>query len=357
VLVVGLTLFVLLVIVHEWGHFIAARRNGVEVEEFGIGFPPRLVGRRFKGSKTLISLNLLPLGGFVRLKGEYDEAKSRGSFGGASYRAKLKIILAGVAMNLLVAYLIILFLSFSGLPKLVEGQFSIHSDEHYLGARVVAAQVAEGGAAANAGMARGDVIKSIDGESIDTEAELRQLSQQRAGQSVNVEWQHQEKEKSTQIKFGDGGQHGYLGVTPVDASRTRYSWSAPLVAAGVSLQMVGLTFLGLFSLLGGLFRGQGAQATENAVGPVGIFVIFQNIGDFGLTYLLFLIASISATLAVVNTLPFPGLDGGRMALITVARVWRRRVPEKLENLVHGIGFLLLLALAVIISYFDVKRFF
>lgn len=124
----GLLLFVGLVVIHEWGHFIMARRGGVEVEEFGIGFPPKAKTIARKNG-TEYTLNWLPLGGFVRLKGEHDSAKSKGSFGAAPLSTKIKIMLAGVVMNLFTAYAMLLLLALIGIPKLVDNQFTVASNE------------------------------------------------------------------------------------------------------------------------------------------------------------------------------------------------------------------------------------
>ncbi|MEX1995624.1 MAG: site-2 protease family protein, partial [Candidatus Saccharimonadales bacterium] len=131
--ILGLLLFMGLVIIHEWGHLLAARRNGVEVEEFGLGFPPRLIGKKLK-SGMLLSLNLLPLGGFVKLKGENDADERPGSFGAASLPAKAKIMLAGVTMNLLAGLALLTILALIGMPKILdqrtvgEEQFTVASD-------------------------------------------------------------------------------------------------------------------------------------------------------------------------------------------------------------------------------------
>src|SRR5690349_6712574 len=126
-LILGLILFVGLVVLHEFGHFLAARRNGVVVEEFGIGFPPR-AWKRQTNKGFIFSLNWLPIGGFVKLKGENDAASEPGSFGAARFSTKTKIMLAGVAMNLVAAFVIFTVLAFVGMPQLLENQFSVKRD-------------------------------------------------------------------------------------------------------------------------------------------------------------------------------------------------------------------------------------
>jgi regulator of sigma E protease len=144
--IVAILLFIGLVLVHEWGHYIAARRNGVDVEEYGLGFPPRAWGKKLK-SGMILSLNWLPLGGFVKLKGEYDSDTRKGSFGAASLWAKSKIMLAGVTMNLLVGLGILTILALTGMPKLLdkdsvgEDQFTVKSDTKVISQQVRAGMV------------------------------------------------------------------------------------------------------------------------------------------------------------------------------------------------------------------------
>src|ERR1700760_5009313 len=126
-LILGLVLFIGLVLIHEWGHFIMARRNGVVVEEFGLFFPPRLLKHKTKGG-WLFTINLLPLGGFVRLKGEHDTDTGKGTYGAASVWAKTKIMAAGVFMNLVTALVLLTILALVGMPKLIDNQFTIKSD-------------------------------------------------------------------------------------------------------------------------------------------------------------------------------------------------------------------------------------
>lgn len=159
-LIIGLLLFIGLVVIHEYGHFIMARRNGVEVEEFGIGFPPKVWSRKTKGG-WIFSINLLPLGGFVRLKGEHDDANAKGTFGAASLWAKTKIMAAGVVMNLLTALVLLMGLALVGTPTLVCNQFTIASDTKYSGTSSVKVEsVTPGSPASKIGLQKGDEIQA-----------------------------------------------------------------------------------------------------------------------------------------------------------------------------------------------------
>ena len=201
-LVLGLVLFLLLVILHELGHFIAARRGGVEVEEFGIGFPPRLFGRRFLSHPTIYSLNLLPLGGFVRLRGEHDQSEGPGSFGAAPLKTKVKIMLAGVFMNLVIAWLFLAVLAAVGIPKLPlpgeEKTFTVASDSHLVSRDLYASFVEKDSPAAEAGIKADDKILNLNGQKRGSAEQLRSATKSLAGQSVSLVYEHDGEQKSAE---------------------------------------------------------------------------------------------------------------------------------------------------------------
>lgn len=361
-IVVGVILFALLVIVHELGHFIAARRAGVDVEEFGFGFPPKIFGKKLGQHKTLYSFNLIPLGGFVRLKGESDTAKGPHSFGRAPLSSKVKILLAGVGMNVLAVYVIMLFLAVTSLPIVLPGQFTISSDERNKTSKVLVTDVGQDSPASKIGIGIGDQIVSIDGKSVSTAEELQGTTSTRANKTVSVVYIQKGQQKVAAAKLADDNGRGKLGIVPFDVASTRYSWAAPIVAAGATLQMLWLTITGIIGTVVGLVAGLFVQnapntAAENVTGPVGVFVLLRNVGSFGLNYLLVLIASISASLAVVNALPIPALDGGRLALILLGKARKKPVSAKSESAIHSIGFLVLILLIILITVLDIRRFF
>ena len=173
--VIGFICILLLVIAHEAGHFFAARRNGIEVEEFGVGFPPK-AKTITKKNGTEYTLNWLPLGGFVKLKGEHDSDTTPGSFGAASLPAKVKVMLAGVGMNFLIAYLLFSFIALIGMPQLVEDQFVVASDSNIVRQDVLVGFVAEESPAVVAGLEENDVVESIAGVGDCANCETYELS-------------------------------------------------------------------------------------------------------------------------------------------------------------------------------------
>ncbi|HET6925085.1 MAG TPA: site-2 protease family protein, partial [Candidatus Saccharimonadales bacterium] len=197
--ILGIVLFIGLVVAHEWGHFIMARRGGVEVEEFGIFFPPRLFKKRTKGGWDF-TINLLPLGGFVKLKGEHDSDTGKGTFGAASLKTKSKITAAGVVVNLAIAYLLFLLLAFIGLPKLVPDQFTVASDTKYVhqaSYSVKADTIEKGSPAAQAGIKPDDTVLALGPAGHLTKVlqpqQLTDLTDKYAGQTVELKYEHNGK--------------------------------------------------------------------------------------------------------------------------------------------------------------------
>lgn len=389
--VLGFLLFVGLVLVHEWGHYIIARRNGVKVEEFGLGFPPRAWGKRRKDG-MILSLNWLPIGGFVKLKGEHDADKARGSFGAATLGAKTKILVAGVGMNFLVGVLLLTVLAAVGMPKLLttetvgQEQFTVASDTKITGQYVQAGYVQPGSPAAKAGLAGRDLITRIvsgqESREIKTAEQLQSATKAYAGKNVLVVYKHNGKEVSKSVKLlgvaeveaskNSDEPKGYLGVSPNELVIQRSTWSAPIVALGFTKQLVELTlkgigtaFAGLASLIAGGVTGNDTakdrgqeKATSQVGGPVAIVAVLWGGGTLGLNFILFIIAILSLTLALINILPIPALDGGRLFVIGLSRLLKGRpFSQRTEERIHGTGMAVLLTLFVLITIVDVGRFF
>jgi regulator of sigma E protease len=359
VIVWGLLLFALLVVVHELGHFVAARREGVEVEEFGIGFPPRLVGRRMGRGlwRSYYSLNLLPLGGFVRLKGENEADKRRGAYGAVSFAAKARITLAGVAMNYLVAVTLISIVAAIRLPVLFDSQFTVPADTTELRRDVVAVVVADGSAAEAAGLRPGDVIRQFAGQPLTSADQLAVSTRARAGQTVDMEVERGGERISLQarLKADPADGRSFLGVGPKDVIEHRSSWSAPIVGFVVTNQIGWESLKLLGSAVTSLLSGHGAAAADGLTGPVGLVGVLRSVQSF--TQLLLLTGIISLSLAIMNALPIPALDGGRLALSALFRLLRKELRPRLENAVHTAGFVALIVLVILISIVDARRFF
>lgn len=326
--IVGLLVLMFLVTAHEFGHFIAAKRNGVRVLEFGIGFPPRGIAwtkspktkkwRRLKRAEwgtpqegLIFSLNLLPIGGFCQMDGESDADEREKTFGAASFWKKTKILFAGVTMNWLVAFLTFTILAWTGMPEFIPGQFTIDSDTRI--------------------------------------------------------------EESSEIVTVTTNSEGNTVKTP---QKIRYStWSAPITGAGLTLQITGETFAGVGRLVWNLVSGVGrmfsfdasvresgqeaiSEAGESVSGPIGIIgKLFPMFTSAGAANLLFLMAIISTSLACMNILPIPALDGGRWFLIAIYKLRRKKLTKEIEEKIVARAFMVLLSLMVIVAILDIMRFF
>lgn len=374
--IIGLLLFICLVLVHEWGHFIQARRNGVEVEEFGLGFPPR-AKILTKKNGTVYTLNWLPLGGFVKLKGEHDIDTEPGTFGAATMWVKTKILLAGVAMNLLTAIVLLSIVAVIGMPKLVDNQTTVWSDTKIIQSPtnvgvIKIGEVVEGSPAAGAGVQEEDQLVAIAGVEIDSVNKVTDTTSANAGKSVEVVVQRGDERLVKQVTLNQASP--YLGVGPYSAQEgfevRRSTWSAPIVAVGVTkdftvatMKGLGNALSGLGSIIAGAVTGNNqarqsgqSEASGQVAGPVGIFYVLYQISQQGIGLVLFIIAIISLTLAIMNALPIPALDGGRLFVMLLFRAFKKPLKPAVEERIHGTGFAVLMALFVIITIVDIRRF-
>jgi regulator of sigma E protease len=385
-LIIGLVLFIGLVVVHEMGHFFVARRNGVDAEEFGIGFPPRLYKKRVKSSKGDFdfTINLLPLGGFVRLKGEHDADTAKGTFGAVSTWVKTKIMAAGVVMNFITAFVVLTIVALVGMPKLVDNQFTVKSDAKTIDSQMFISYVDKNSPAHKAGLRVEDKITSIASTAktvpLTATTDLPNLTKQFAGQKVQITYIRDGKahtaaatlrtEKVVHASLKTNNPKGYLGIIPATYLMQRSTWSAPVVAAGLMVQFTALTFQGLghaLAGLGGIVAGfvthntparQNAQteASSQVGGPVAIFFVLKSGSLLGYQYVLFIVGVISLTLAIMNFLPIPALDGGRLWLTLFMRAIKKPLTQRTEEIVTATGFFVLMALIILITIVDVKRF-
>ncbi len=375
--------FIFLVVAHEYGHFLVAKKKGVEVEEFGVGFPPKIYGKKFgKGIfEGYYTINLLPLGGFVRLKGEHDADKEKGSFGSVSTKAKLQIMLAGVAVNFVLALILFTVVAWVGMPQLIPNQFTVKSNEKIIRSDVLANLVVAESPAEKAGLKNGDIISKINGQQISSDTELLQATKSNAGQTVSIDYIRKGNAASAKAQLLTAQEveasrktdnpKGYLGIVPREYKMAQYTWAAPIVSVGSSAQFTWLTikaigsalaalgkaFINAITLNGATAKQEAAKAGENVSGPVGIFAVIQQGSALGYQFILFVIALISLTLAIMNFLPIPALDGGRAFVMLVFRALKKPLTPKKEELIHATGFALIMILFVVITIVDIRRFY
>lgn len=440
-IIVGLLCLMFLIVAHEFGHFITARKSGVRVKEFGVGFPPRIAawlitkdksGKRKwqklpksdwdKDQKNLIfSINALPIGGFCAMDGESDADTKPGTFGSVSYWKKTLILFGGVAMNWLIAFLILTVLAWTGLPTILDNQFSIKSDEHVrILEPVIVAEVVKDSPAEQAGFKQGDKIVSIfendfnidycnrvgvsangspcvnpDETKVYSSSDVISFNDSHASKTVYYIVEREEEAEvdcyqepcnppktlttnkyTLKATLNDNSSDYLLGITMnYGSSETHYTWSAPIVGAGLTVQITGETFKGLGKLVVDLFTGaiqqvspdatvrqegreQVKTATEGVSGIVGIIGgYFPSLVQSGPSLVFLFMAVISISLACMNVLPIPALDGGRWFMITLARLRHKKLSQETEQNIVAKTFIFLLILMAIITVMDIIRLF
>ncbi len=379
-IIVGIFVLIFLVAVHEFGHGIVARRNGVVVEEFGIGFPPLAWGKRIKksvlGKNVKYTINWLPLGGFVKLQGENDAAAGKGDYGAASYWSKTKILFAGVVVNWLVAVLIFTVLAWTGLPKIpaIANQFSVDGDTRVERKPVRIMGLVEGYPAEKTGFKVYDEVLVFNGQKIETVEQLISNTTEYRGQTVSMTVKRDGVEQTKTVQLRDGNKSNF-GAQLGQQERIHATWSAPIVGVVTTAQFTWETFKGVGGLLADLGGGivsqfsfndstrkaggeQLQKAEDSVAGPVAIVgMILPSAAEAGLTELLFITAIISLALTVMNVLPIPAFDGGRWFLMTLYKLRKKELTKEKEEKIVGISFMILMGLVVLITIADVKKFF
>jgi putative membrane-associated zinc metalloprotease len=381
-IIIGLISLTFLVALHELGHALAAKKNGVKLKEYAIGFPPRIKSFKAKTDKILpkgtkISIGAIPLGGFVRLQGEHDSDSKKGDYGAASFWGKTQILFAGVAMNWLVAFVLFTILAISGMPKLLPNQFYLSSDAKISGGGVQVSAISKDSPAEKAGLNKNDTLLEFNGQKVENSTKIRQDLKNNAGKTVSLKISRNGKEISKSVKLNEKGNSGFLGAVLSDGMQKIHStWSAPIVGLGTTAQFTGETFKGVGELFvnffGGIFEKvipnsdsqknantQLSKAGESVSGPVMVIGgIFPNIVSMGMDMILMLTAIISISLACMNVLPIPALDGGRWFMTFIFRVLLKKpLPKETEENINGWSFLALMGLSVLIIVLDFTKIF
>jgi regulator of sigma E protease len=339
-IVIFLALIAVLILAHEFGHFITARLSGVKVEEFGIGFPPRLLS--FKGGETIYSLNAIPLGGFTKMLGEEDPTLP-GSLASKSIAARFLVLSAGSMMNILLPILLFTI------------AFMIPHD--MLSEKVQIEEVASGSPAQSAGIESSDIILEINGRSIKNRGDVGYLIHLNLGSEVEILLQKpdlSQKEVTVKPRWNPPQGQGAIGVMIIGTESTVVRESYPIWKAVPSSITHCWEILVLFrnEVVSWFIRGTAPQLA----GPIGIAELTGEVAKAGISPLLEFAALISINLAIINLFPFPGLDGGRLVFVALEWVRRgKRISAKKEGLVHLIGFIVLILLIVVISYYDIMR--
>jgi regulator of sigma E protease len=356
-IVLFLLVLSVLVLVHECGHYLAARKMGMDVEEFGLGFPPRIFGAKDKNGMVW-SVNLIPLGGFVRIKGENGERRHEsGAFAQKSIMARLLVLFAGVIMNLLLAWALFSAGFLFGLPAIIEGV-------EYKGAvissqAVNVIQVLPGTPAERAGLHEGDKIVSIDGVSyISGETARAALAPHADGSPLHLAFSHEGKVTEVDITpvFNEEAGRAVIGVALLETGTVRYPfYLAPLKGLETTLGMTFQVISSFFGLISGLFAHKNVAADLS--GPIGIASLTGQVARLGFWHLVQFAALLSVNLAVLNAIPFPALDGGRALFVFIEAVRRKPNSLQFEQAAHTLGFALLIVLVLFVTYKDIVKLF
>lgn len=353
-IIIFIVLLAVLVFAHELGHFMVAKWAGMRVDEFGFGFPPRLFG--IKRGETTYSVNIIPLGGFVKIHGESGEHRQDPhSFASKSKWKRLFVLVAGVAMNLLLAWWLLAIGFMVGLPANLDG--GVTDQARVTDAHVQMTYVMPESPADAAGFERGDRLLSVNGTSVlDSDRARELIASVPAGQELTLGI---EREGATRdlIVTPEEIEEGLvaIGVHLDTVGFVRFPpMSAVVQGMNAMVQMTILTGEGFGVLIADLVSGKGVS--EAVAGPVGIAVITGEVADQGFVYLLQFAAILSINLAILNILPIPALDGGRILFLIIEALRRRPVTARLEGAVHAAGFALLMILVVLVTYKDILNF-
>lgn len=353
VILVFIFILGLLIFVHEFGHFLTAKKAGVKVEEFGFGFPPRLFG--VKRGETTYSLNLIPLGGFVKIKGETGEyPDDPDSFSHKKPWKRAIILSSGVLMNFLLAIALFSIGFGIGLPQAIEGDLP-HAKVQDLKIQVVG--VFQNTPAAAAGLQSGDVIVTVDQKKFERIEELQQYTTAKQGESLFITFERNKVEKTANVApqlIADIGKVG-LGVALVKTGIVSYPWYYAIwEGTKLTFLLTKEIIVAIFELLKNLIVAQ--KAGIEVTGPVGIAVITAQAVKLGFVYLLHFTALLSVNLAIINFLPIPALDGGRILFLIAEKVRRHPINRRWEAMAHNLGFALLILLVLFVTYRDIIKF-
>jgi regulator of sigma E protease len=339
-IVVGVVVLSVLIIVHELGHFLAAKATGVPVEEFGIGFPPRIYGKKWRG--TIYSINWIPFGGFNKIAGEIDPDIPKG-LASRSHGVRLLVLSGGIIMNLLLPF-VLMAVAYMVPYNVVDG-------------KVLVEKVDAGSPAEMAGIKAGDTIISADDRPVKNAGDLARYVQLRLGAVMEVTVVHADNATETVRlvpRWKPPPEEGAIGVQYAVIDATIVSESLPFwraIPTGVRdcAETLVLYKNGIIGMIIGAVPFVPA-------GPVGIVQVTGEVAHSGVSPVLELTAFISIAIAITQIIPFPALDGGRIIFVLIEWARRgKRISPRIEGIVHTIGFMVLLALLVLVTYQDIFR--
>ena len=346
-ILIFVAILIILILIHELGHFLIAKATGAKVKGFSFGFPPRLFS--VVKNDTRYSFNAIPLGGYVSLLGEDDTNKESGSYYTKKVWQKILIVGTGVVMNFILA-IVVLAIGFTiGMTPLVSDPATMGGEKT---SQVMIVQVVPDSPAAQIGLESGNILNGFS-----SPEELQQFTRAHAGQTVDLSVQTNGETSDSQVQLSSGDAPlgvGVVSITKVKQPFYQALWTA-VVEVGRSIAVI---FVVLWGIIKSLFTtGTAGEAGAGVVGPVGLYNFTAQALRVGWIYILQLLAILSINLGIINILPFPALDGGKILFLGLEGIFRKRVVrQEVENLIHTIGFILLIILLLVITFRDILRF-
>ena len=345
-----------LMILHEFGHFIVAKKYGVKVEEFGIGYPPRIFAKKI--GETVYSLNLLPFGAFVRLPGEIEKRNEPNSFSKQPIKKRALIILGGVLAFWIIAAVIFSIVFNLGAPVAI----SDSENANIINPQVQIVGVAKDSPAEISGLMVGDTIKqlSFSGNVLAPEKtkQVQDFTLQYSGQEIELKIGRGKEIIETTIvpRVSPPQGEGAMGIALARVGIVKYPWYLTPWQGIVTTSNLTIGIInGYFNAIKNVFTGQpsGVQMT----GPVGVFYMLAQAQEMGINYYLNFIAMISVYLAIFNLMPIPAVDGGKLLFLAIEAVRKKPVPEKVEANITAAFFMLLIILMIFVTINDISRIF
>jgi regulator of sigma E protease len=352
-------ILVIVVIGHEFGHFIVAKWNGVKVEEFGFGLPPKIWGFKPKNSETEYNINALPIGGYVKLLGEEgDNRDNPRSFASKKPWQRIAILSAGVIMNIIIAVIAFTIVGMLGSQVGIDDS-KINSDQ-YTNITTIVATVAKDSPAEKADLRFGDEIQSIAGVKVITRDEVSNVIKANIGKNIDIVVKRGEQNltKTLEPRENPPEGQGAIGISTQLTGMQRFSFFESFKLSFVRIYIIITTTLYILGqMLMSLFTQAPLPAEADVTGPVGLVQVVGDIRDLGLTYVITFIGLISTSLALFNILPIPALDGGRIVFVIIEWIKRSPVSQTLENRFHIVGYSILMLLTLLVTVRDIIKLF
>lgn len=338
-----------LVLSHEFGHFITAKKAGIKVDEFGFGFPPKIFG--FRKGETLYSFNAIPFGGFVKIEGENGGSNDNPrSFAAKSVGTRSLIIAAGVIFNVILAWFLITGGFLLGMPSSVSGA---PSGAEIKDKKVIILQVIPDSPADKAGLKPGDQILGFDSTD-----EVKNFIDANKGREIEIKYFRPDDGGSAKIipRINPPEGEGAVGIAMDEVGLVKLSpYKSVIEGAKMTFNLTVGTAVSIFYFIAGAIKGTAGLSL--ITGPVGIVGIVGGAAKFGFTYFLSLVAFLSINLAIINILPFPALDGGRLLFLLIEKLKSSPVNPKFAAVANSVGMAVLLAFMLLITYKDIVKLF